>query len=219
MAGGSFAKLQQLSYWGMGMRFLSFSILLLLSFAAHSSLVDNGSYTSDTVSGLDWLDLTATDNLTPTAALAANAGWRHASNSEVEDLFNQLFPNYFSNQTSQNLYYDEDGINSIQWDNLNAFADLFGWTQLNGVGVHYYSYGLYLDEDHIWRSMGGFLDLYYNNTVMVTGMEFTNTYSANYSHENFGTFLVQTAVPVPAAVWLFGSALAGLGWMKRKRTI
>ena len=25
------------------------------------------------------------------------------------------------------------------------------------------------------------------------------------------------AVPVPAAVWLFGSALAGLGWMRRKR--
>jgi hypothetical protein len=28
-----------------------------------------------------------------------------------------------------------------------------------------------------------------------------------------------TAVPVPAAVWLFGSALAGLGWMRRKQTI
>jgi len=28
-----------------------------------------------------------------------------------------------------------------------------------------------------------------------------------------------TAVPVPAAVWLFGSALAGLGWMRRKQTV
>jgi hypothetical protein len=26
-----------------------------------------------------------------------------------------------------------------------------------------------------------------------------------------------SAVPVPAAVWLFGSALAGLGWMRRKQ--
>ncbi len=25
-------------------------------------------------------------------------------------------------------------------------------------------------------------------------------------------------VPIPAAVWLFGSALAGLGWMRRKQT-
>jgi hypothetical protein len=28
-----------------------------------------------------------------------------------------------------------------------------------------------------------------------------------------------TAVPIPAAVWLFGSALAGLGWMHRKQTV
>ena len=27
-----------------------------------------------------------------------------------------------------------------------------------------------------------------------------------------------SAIPVPAAVWLFGSALAGLGWMRRKQT-
>ena len=27
-----------------------------------------------------------------------------------------------------------------------------------------------------------------------------------------------TAVPVPAAVWLFGSALAGLGWFRRRQT-
>jgi hypothetical protein len=28
--------------------------------------------------------------------------------------------------------------------------------------------------------------------------------------------IVVTAVPIPAAVWLFGSALAGLGWLRRK---
>jgi hypothetical protein len=30
--------------------------------------------------------------------------------------------------------------------------------------------------------------------------------------------LVANVVPIPAAVWLFGSALAGLGWIRRKRT-
>jgi hypothetical protein len=29
--------------------------------------------------------------------------------------------------------------------------------------------------------------------------------------------LAMSVVPVPAAVWLFGSALAGLGWMRRKQ--
>jgi hypothetical protein len=28
-----------------------------------------------------------------------------------------------------------------------------------------------------------------------------------------------SAVPVPAAVWLFGSALAGLGWLRRRKTV
>jgi len=28
-----------------------------------------------------------------------------------------------------------------------------------------------------------------------------------------------SAVPVPAAVWLFGSALAGLGWLRRKQIV
>ncbi|MDG1462772.1 MAG: VPLPA-CTERM sorting domain-containing protein [Gammaproteobacteria bacterium] len=31
--------------------------------------------------------------------------------------------------------------------------------------------------------------------------------------------IVINAVPVPAAFWLFGSALAGLGWMRRKQTV
>jgi hypothetical protein len=31
--------------------------------------------------------------------------------------------------------------------------------------------------------------------------------------------IVVTSVPIPAALWLFGSALAGLGWMRRKQTL
>ena len=34
---------------------------------------------------------------------------------------------------------------------------------------------------------------------------------------NGGT-LEGTVVPIPAAAWLFGSALAGLGWMRPKQT-
>ncbi|MGI9289665.1 MAG: VPLPA-CTERM sorting domain-containing protein [Gammaproteobacteria bacterium] len=33
-----------------------------------------------------------------------------------------------------------------------------------------------------------------------------------------GTVNSISAVPIPAAAWLFGSALAGLGWMRRKQT-
>ncbi|MGI9317873.1 MAG: VPLPA-CTERM sorting domain-containing protein [bacterium] len=32
-------------------------------------------------------------------------------------------------------------------------------------------------------------------------------------------YVVGSAVPIPAAVWLFGSALVGLGWLRRKREV
>jgi hypothetical protein len=31
--------------------------------------------------------------------------------------------------------------------------------------------------------------------------------------------ITANVVPIPAAVWLFGSALAGLGWMRRRKTV
>jgi hypothetical protein len=34
-----------------------------------------------------------------------------------------------------------------------------------------------------------------------------------------GTYSGADVIPIPAAVWLFGSALAGLGWMRRKQTV
>ena len=42
-----------------------------------------------------------------------------------------------------------------------------------------------------------------------------NTFNDNYVQIDD---INVSAVPVPAAVWLFGSALAGLGWMRRKQT-
>jgi hypothetical protein len=40
--------------------------------------------------------------------------------------------------------------------------------------------------------------------------------NTEFSYLTTGTI---SAVPVPAAAWLFGSALAGLGWLRRKQTI
>jgi hypothetical protein len=40
----------------------------------------------------------------------------------------------------------------------------------------------------------------------------------SYDIENAQLSFTASAVPIPAAVWLFGSALAGLGWMRRRKT-
>jgi len=35
----------------------------------------------------------------------------------------------------------------------------------------------------------------------------------------YDNFYYSTVVPIPAAAWLFGSALAGLGWLRRRTTV
>jgi hypothetical protein len=49
-------------------------------------------------------------------------------------------------------------------------------------------------------------------------IEIDNTNGGN-AFASFIDNVVVEAVPVPAAAWLFGSALAGLGWLKRKQTV
>jgi len=44
-------------------------------------------------------------------------------------------------------------------------------------------------------------------------------YDDSLSGNTSGKFAGSTPVPVPAAVWLFGSALAGLGWMRRRQVV
>lgn len=60
--------------------------------------------------------------------------------------------------------------------------------------------------------------IYYDSLALVpTGFNYTsaNRQSDSWGTANFSQFSI-TAVPVPTAVWLFGSALGLMGWMRRK---
>jgi len=75
-------------------------------------------------------------------------------------------------------------------------------------------------------------NLYWSETVYALYPEyeswvFSFLYGGQLNHHQANTFgawavmdgdIGTTVVPLPAAVWLFGSAVAGLGWMRRKRT-
>jgi hypothetical protein len=58
--------------------------------------------------------------------------------------------------------------------------------------------------------------------TVIFGTEWNNLEKVEFSGTNgLGSVmdnLVVEAVPIPAAVWLFGSALAGLGWLRRRQT-
>jgi hypothetical protein len=64
---------------------------LSLSPAAHATFIDNTTYTTDTTSGLEWLDLSSTDGMSYNAVSAAISGgsltgWRYASALEVRTM-------------------------------------------------------------------------------------------------------------------------------------
>ena len=45
-----------------------------------------------------------------------------------------------------------------------------------------------------------------------------DVYDAQYPSYLAGGYVSASVVPIPAAAWLFGSALAGLGWIRRRPT-
>ena len=63
-------------------------------------------------------------------------------------------------------------------------------------------------------TLGASSSTYYGETFATLGIT-AGTYVSSWT----GDTMTLQAVPIPAAVWLFGSALAGLGWLRRKQTV
>jgi hypothetical protein len=218
-------------------RSITLALLTLLVMPAQAALVDNNSYTTDTATGLDWLDIDLTSGMTLAEAEAANSGWQLASNSEVDDLFAKTFPSYVGqlrhNPAFPEDWYEYEGLvcspdcGSELYDSAVEFANLFGQVTTQTHFSNGYGTGaLYTDEDGILRQLGWSVEptgctsyRCSGGNFYVFGPEYTRVLSEDFSY-TAGVFLVRTtAVPVPAAVWLFGSALAGLGWLRRKQVV
>jgi len=208
----------------MTRRFALASIFLLLMGSARAELVDYGAFTYDDVSDLSWLDLSYTGNMSLVGALAQNEGWRFATNSEIEDLFTQSFDGFYNTVATEgsDVSWSNGGAYANQDADVAVFQGLFGLSrEADENSIFSFSYGLYLDEDGIVRSMGAATHPDDNYTIVV-GTEHWPDHSQYYqqgSNPTFGVFLVQSGVvPIPAAAWLFVSALAGLGWLSRRQT-
>jgi hypothetical protein len=180
--------------------------LLCLAGSVQATLIDNDSFTTDDVSGLDWLDLTETSAMTMVDALAANPGWRFATNAEVEDLFGQLFDGFY--ETSfDGKYWDGtsatgEGEYADQEEDTHAFHALFGTTLFGNV--LYATRGLYYDENAVVTNMGASWDPNGTPGGRIWGMD---TPYSNPDYESIdnpspitSTYLVRTSVPIPTAI-------------------
>ena len=198
--------------------------LAVVSFNASAALVSmdlntsgDGLITLDESTGLKWLDLSVTVGQNYVDAETLNPGWRYATNAEVEAIFSVSFDGYYDN-SSLGISRETFGAYADQRADVHSFIDLFGIVWRNSTDEA--STGLYMDEDNILRMMGA--QYRFDPTDIdsfIFGLEYTRVYSTT---SNFieGIYLVQdTVVPVPAAVWLFGSGLIGLvGVARRKKS-
>lgn len=111
-----------------------------------------------------------------------------------------------SAQYDRHDYPPSYGVSSANWLQVNG-----NHSKLNGVET--YTRLRLLFEEALTNS-GGIIQLGdsdwnpdpyccspYNFDIPITGS------------------VVANVIPIPAAAWLFGSALAGLGWMRRKQTV
>jgi hypothetical protein len=88
-------------------------------------------------------------------------------------------------------------ISGVQVGGIINDPQVFGSYELAG-----YNWDTYL--------AGGNFDEITSLTIAYSGLSAGGFYFDN---------VVVNAVPIPAAVWLFGSALAGLGWIRRKSNV
>jgi hypothetical protein len=211
---------------------LLFTCLALFSIHASAALVSmdwktsgDGLITHDTATGLDWLDLTQTNDmsrdyvLTQLVSDGQFAGMRYATTNEVLGLWSTIGIDLF------------DGAYYFGQDPLVAQA-----TQLLGnVYCEYdcssYPYGVTGLTADLYT---GYTDLYQRLGAMVSNQTASEpertwyengTFTGNYSDTSevwLAHYLVRasvssvSSVPVPASVWLFGSGLLGLAGVSRR---
>jgi hypothetical protein len=185
------------------LKMIGIGFILSFSTLANATLIDNGDYSTDTLSGLDWLDWTLTVDKTHAEALAiyGSEGYRLATLTEAQDLLYRLFqhPPTISN------YF------SFPWggpyeSKIQAFAELFGGTIVTPSYLVSYAtlpgHGIFGAEPTSIYS--GYNPLYYGKD--------------DYKSINSGIALVKfTDVSEPAIITIFVLGFVGIGFARRRR--
>jgi hypothetical protein len=183
--------------------------LALLALDSNAELIDNGSYTTDTRTNLDWLDLTETVNLTfdyVDSQLGPGGefeGWEYADCWDVEGLFDSA--------GGTGPYSGWSSANGGVVANLLAL-----WGETNSTGDAISSQFVTGDYDHSmpgWRCWG----LVYDDNPWDDYLE---PWEGSTSHANSGPWLGYALIraPEPSATTLLGSGILALLMLRALRT-
>ncbi len=246
------------------MKTLLLSALLLFTSIAHSAVltiseiadpstsatvINNGQTTVDVSTGLEWLNFSNLTNgtnelmtmgysINSSVATYGSYGFRMASEIEISDLFDLVFPTFNGSASGTMSIPEGAGTSDIIQDRnswLFAFgtdadpADTnttFGTAPSGGTSFtitagSLSSRGMYVDQYGDVQYAGVLLNVD-TTTTKIYGPSFQTGLGldADSAYGNLGVFMVRdySVVPVPAAVWLFASGLLGLVAVARRKT-
>ena len=192
--------------------------LLISTSLTQAALIDNGGFTTDTETGLDWLDMyhTVADSYNTTLAEISTGelvGWRFATSAEFDGLINAAVGSPYTQVGNDPAIYSE----------MVALINLFGSTFDDVVEgpVGSYAYG-YVDSSELsdanvlmfgYSTMGGIEE---GIVESESGYNFDRPKKSSSSQ--IGAFLVRaTSVPdTGSTAALLGAGVVALAFARRK---
>jgi hypothetical protein len=192
--------------------------LLASSVSVNAAIVDHGFYLTDTSTGLDWLDFNVTQNQSfNTVGYRIQSGdlkgWVYATGDQFDGLVGSFGGTPMTCTSGQ----DYCGWSTANFNVATAMLAYLGTIQYD----YQTSIGILADEGPVpgtkWRALLSWqIGSQESETQDLIDTHFSAVdYDYNDGHVT-GSFLVRTSeVPIPAAGWLFLSALLGLAGKRR----
>lgn len=195
--------------------------------AAQAALIDNGDYTTDTLTGLDWLDVSITVNQSITFVYSQMEsggiyeGWRYATKLEVAT--------FWTSAGGSGQYAGlSPGTAHYSTENNGLYATVAGlWGATYGTSTSGYIEAAVgellapsnpLNQDHALAILRDWADYEPDRYATTDFASFDWHVRVDQPFSDSGSALVRASVPEPASLFLVGAAFVGLALPRRRRS-